>query len=47
MATVDAPRAAGDSDELAGFGYKQELDPGKLLVVRRGLQLHLDPHRRL
>jgi urea carboxylase system permease len=26
MATVDAPRAAGDSDELAGFGYKQELD---------------------
>jgi urea carboxylase system permease len=30
MATVDAPRqgdaAAGDSNELAGFGYKQELD---------------------
>jgi urea carboxylase system permease len=26
MATVDAPRGAGDSDELAGFGYKQELD---------------------
>src|ERR1700744_2803073 len=28
MATVDAPRpsAGGDSDELAGFGYKQELD---------------------
>src|SRR5450759_2033605 len=26
MATVDAPRSAGDSDELAGFGYKQELD---------------------
>jgi urea carboxylase system permease len=28
MATVDAPppTAAGDSDELAGFGYKQELD---------------------
>ncbi len=27
MATVDAPRAeAGDSSELAGFGYKQELD---------------------
>ncbi len=25
MATVDAPRS-GDSDELAGFGYKQELD---------------------
>jgi urea carboxylase system permease len=28
MATVDAPRSpsAGDSDELAGLGYKQELD---------------------
>ncbi|MFZ0387132.1 MAG: amino acid permease, partial [Solirubrobacteraceae bacterium] len=28
MATVDAPApsAGGDSDELAGFGYKQELD---------------------
>jgi urea carboxylase system permease len=26
MATLDAPRSAGDSDELAGFGYKQELD---------------------
>jgi urea carboxylase system permease len=26
MATVDAPRTEGDSDELAGFGYKQELD---------------------
>src|SRR6201995_448516 len=28
MATVDAPRpsAEGDSGELAGFGYKQELD---------------------
>ncbi len=29
MATVDAPRgvpSSGDSDELAGFGYKQELD---------------------
>ncbi|MFZ0040715.1 MAG: amino acid permease [Solirubrobacteraceae bacterium] len=27
MATVEAPdRPAGDSDELAGFGYKQELD---------------------
>src|SRR6195256_6981664 len=30
MATVNAPRegaaAAGDSSELAGFGYKQELD---------------------
>ena len=26
MATVDAPRTAGDSDELAGLGYKQELD---------------------
>jgi urea carboxylase system permease len=26
MATVDAPLNAGDSDELAGFGYKQELD---------------------
>ena len=28
MATVDTPRAetGGDSDELAGFGYKQELD---------------------
>src|SRR6202046_1398831 len=28
MAPVDAPppTAAGDSDELAGFGYKQELD---------------------
>ncbi|MGI8714408.1 MAG: APC family permease [Solirubrobacteraceae bacterium] len=25
MATVEAPRS-GDSDELAGFGYKQELD---------------------
>jgi len=27
MATVEAPRdASGDSNELAGFGYKQELD---------------------
>ena len=27
MATVDAPgRRSGDSNELAGFGYKQELD---------------------
>ncbi|HEX3975301.1 MAG TPA: amino acid permease [Solirubrobacteraceae bacterium] len=26
MATVDAPTAGGDSSELAGFGYKQELD---------------------
>src|SRR5207237_8473432 len=29
MATVEAPRGggeAGDSNELAGFGYKQELD---------------------
>src|ERR1700753_631991 len=26
MATVDAPPAGGDSNELAGFGYKQELD---------------------
>jgi urea carboxylase system permease len=26
MATVDAPRTSGDSNELAGFGYKQELD---------------------
>jgi urea carboxylase system permease len=26
MATVDAPPSAGDSDELAGLGYKQELD---------------------
>jgi urea carboxylase system permease len=26
MATVEAPQAGGDSSELAGFGYKQELD---------------------
>src|SRR6202012_4459639 len=26
MATVDAPRGGGDRNELAGFGYKQELD---------------------
>ena len=26
MATVDAPSTGGDSSELAGFGYKQELD---------------------
>src|ERR1700744_483031 len=26
MATVDAPRVGDDSNELAGFGYKQELD---------------------
>ena len=26
MATVDAPSVGGDSNELAGFGYKQELD---------------------
>ena len=26
MATVDAPTTGGDSNELAGFGYKQELD---------------------
>ena len=26
MATVDAPRTGDDSSELAGFGYKQELD---------------------
>jgi len=35
----------GDSDELAGFGYKQELDRslGSFSSVRRGLlQLHLD-----
>ena len=38
-----------DSDELAQFGYKQELDrsPGQLLQLRRRVQLHLDPHRRL
>ena len=26
MATVEAPSTGGDSNELAGFGYKQELD---------------------
>src|SRR6201995_3084410 len=26
MATVETPTAGGDSNELAGFGYKQELD---------------------
>ena len=26
MATVETPRAGGDSSELAEFGYKQELD---------------------
>src|ERR1700760_364163 len=26
MATVDAPRVGDDSNELAGFGYRQELD---------------------
>jgi len=26
MATLDAPTTGGDSSELAGFGYKQELD---------------------
>jgi urea carboxylase system permease len=26
MATVEAPNTGGDSSELAGFGYKQELD---------------------
>src|SRR6201996_1739883 len=26
MATLDAPAGGADSDELAGFGYKQELD---------------------
>jgi urea carboxylase system permease len=26
MATVDAPKTGADSSELAGFGYKQELD---------------------
>ncbi len=26
MATVEAPKTGGDSHELAGFGYKQELD---------------------
>ena len=27
MATVDAPTTGGDTGELAGFGYKQELRP--------------------
>src|SRR5947209_9270708 len=26
MATIDAPKTGDDSSELAGFGYKQELD---------------------
>ena len=45
-----APRPSErQSASSPGFGYKQELDRslGQLLVVRRGLQLHLDPDRRV
>ena len=48
MPGVSEQLERGDSDELAQFGYKQELDRSLgASRLRRRVQLHLDPDRRL